>query len=206
MQSTLKRWAACSAVAILTAQAGCAMAQESVWQNSYTLEAAGKYAEALSALDAVPANGLDAELKLLRRGWLFYYAGKFDESLREYRLAIERNPKSMDARLGICLPLLAAKRWREAEQAARTALDLVPNNYTGLVRLAAAQEGMQDWPAMLKTSNMLVSLYPSDTVGHVYLARTNAWLGRRTEAVAAYTAVLTRYPSSSEARTYIDKK
>jgi tetratricopeptide (TPR) repeat protein len=182
------------------------MAQESPWQSSYTLEAAGKYVEALAALDAVPASGPDAEFKLLRRGWLFYYAGKFDESLREYRLAIERNPKSMDARLGICLPLLAAKRWREAEQAARTSLDLAPNHYTGLVRLAIAQEGLQDWPAMLKTSSTLVSLYPSDTAGYVYLARTDAWLGRRTEAVAAYNAVLARYPGHSEAHAYIDKK
>ena len=91
---------------------GAASAQQALWQNSYTLETAGKYVEAISAIDAIPANGPDAELKLLRRGWLYYLPGSFNESIREYRLAIERNSKSIDARLGLTLPLLAAKRWR----------------------------------------------------------------------------------------------
>jgi len=183
-----------------------AMAQQALWQNSYTLETAGKYAEALSAIDAIPANGPDAELKLLRRGWLYYLPGNFNESIREYRLAIERNSKSIDARLGITLPLLAAKRWREAEQSARAALELAPNNYTALLRLAIAQEGQSDWSGMAKTSALLVSGYTTDASAYVYAARAAAWQGKRDEAVAAYTAVLARYPGHLEAKTYIEKK
>lgn len=192
--------------AALALQALPATAQESVWQNSYQLESAGKYTEALNAIDGVAANGADAELKLLRRGWLYYLPGRFDESIREYRLAVERNPKSIDARLGLTLPLLAAKRWREAEQAARTVLELVPNSYAGQVRLATAQEGQQDWNGMLKTANALVTSFPSDATAFVYLARANAWLGKRSEAVAAYQAVLARYPGHLEAKAYIEKK
>ena len=121
-----------------------AYAQDGVWQNSYQLETAGKYAEAMAVIDSISVNSSDAEFKLLRRGWLFYLNGRFDESIREYRLAIDRNSKSIDARLGLTLPLLSAKRWREAEQAARTALDLAPGNYTALVRMAVAQEGQRD--------------------------------------------------------------
>jgi tetratricopeptide (TPR) repeat protein len=182
------------------------MAQEAAWQNSYQLEAAGKYVEAMAAIDAVPANGPEAELKLLRRGWLFYMPGKFDESIREYRLAMDRNPRSVDARLGVTLPLLAAKRWREAEQSARAALEISPFNYTGLLRLAIAQEGQQDWQGMLKTATTLAFSYTTDATAQVYLARANAWLGKRPEAVAAYTAVLARFPGHLEAKAYIDKK
>lgn len=182
------------------------MAQEAAWQSSYQLEAAGKYSDALTAIDYVPANGPDAELKLLRRGWLYYLPGKFDESIREYRLAIERNSRSIDARLGLTLPLLAAKRWREAEQAARAALDLAPNHYTALVRLAVAQEGLQDWQGMAKTAASLVSGYTTDATAYVYLARANAWQGKRAEALAAYSAVLARVPGHLEAKAYLDKK
>lgn len=192
--------------AALGAQMTVAVAQEAVWQNSYQFETVGKYTEALMAIDPVWASGPEAELKLLRRGWLLYSAGKFDESIREYRLAIERNPKSIDARLGLCLPMLASKRWREADQAARAVLDMASNHYTALVRLAVAQEGQQDWAALLKTASTLVTGYPSDATAYVYQARAQAWLGKRTEALAAYTAVLARYPGHLEAKAYIDKK
>ena len=183
-----------------------AHAQEAAWQSSYQLEAAGKYTEAMAAIDGVPANGPDAELKILRRGWLTYLPGRFDESIREYRLAIERNPKSVDARLGLTLPLLAAKRWREAEQAAQAALNIAPNNYTAMLRLVIALEAQQDWNMMLKIAATMAANYPSDASAYVYLARANAWLGKREEAVAAYTATLSRYPGHLEAKAYLAKK
>lgn len=183
-----------------------AIAQESAWQRSYQLEAAGKYAEAIAAIDAVPVNGPEAELRLLRRGWLQYLPGNFDESIREYRLAIERNSRSVDARLGVILPLLAAKRWRDAEISAKSALELSPNNYTALVRLAVAQEGQKDWNDMAKTAAALVTGYPSDATAYVYLGRAQAQLGRREDALAAYTAVLVRYPGHLEAKNYLAGK
>lgn len=181
-------------------------AQEASWANSYQLETAGKYIESIAAIEQVPANGSDAELKALRRGWLFYLLGNFNDSIREYRLAIDRNAKSLDARLGVILPLLAQKRWREAEQNAKAALDISPNSYLGLLRLAIAQEGLRDWSGMAKTSSTLVSSYPSDAPAYVYLARANAWLNKREEAIAAYTAVLSRYPGHLEAKAYLERK
>jgi tetratricopeptide (TPR) repeat protein len=192
--------------AALALQTNSVVAQEAVWQSSYTYEVAGKYVDAMSVLDTVTANGPDAELKLLRRGWLFYLPGRMDESIREYRLAIERNPKSIDARLGLTLPLLATKRWREAEQASKAVLDLAPNSYVGQVRLATAQEGLQDWSALLKTASSLTTSFPTDATSFVYLARANAWLGKKPEALAAYSAVLARAPGNTEAKNYIDKK
>lgn len=192
--------------AAMVLQTNGVAAQEAVWQSSYAYEAAGKYTDAMSVLDSVTANGPDAELKLLRRGWLYYLPGRMDESIREYRLAIERNPKSIDARLGLTLPLLATKRWREAEQASKAVLELAPSSYVGQVRLAIAQEGLQDWNAMLKTASSLTTSFPSDATSFVYLARANAWLGKKQEAIAAYNAVLVRAPSNTEAKNFIDKK
>ena len=185
---------------------GCATSQETLWQSSYRLEAAGNYSEAISVMDQVLANDPDAELKIIRRGWLYYSQGKYNESIREYRLAMDRNGKSIDARLGVTLPLLAQKRWREAEQAARVVLDMAPNNYTALLRLAIAQEGLRDWDGMLKTTITLTAAYPTDASGFVYLARAYAGLNRRGAAIAAYTSVLSRYPGHLEALAYLEKK
>ena len=194
------------AVVAISSSMPSAYAQDGGWQNSYQLETAGKYVEAMAAIDTIPVNSIDAELKVLRRGWLLYLTGRFDESIREYRLAIDRNSKSIDARLGLTLPLLAAKRWREAEQASKAALDLAPGNYTALVRMAVAQEGQRDWPNMMKTSVSLVSGYPTDATAYVYLARANAWLGRNEDAASAYNSVLARYPGHLEAKAYLVKK
>ena len=203
----MKRFPMLASVSVaFTILSGCATSQESVWQNSYKLEAAGKYTEAIAAMDQVLANEPDAELKTIRRGWLYYSLGQYNESIREYRLAMDRNGRSIDARLGVILPMLAQKRWREAEQSARAVLDRAPNNYTGLLRLAVAQEGLSDWDGMLKTTTTLTAAYPTDASGFVYLARANVGLNRRAGAIAAYNAVLSRYPGHLEATAYLEKK
>jgi len=194
-------------VAVLLALASApVLAQDPAWQNSYQLAAAGKYYEAIAALDRVPANGPDAELKTLRRGWLYYLSGSYNESVREYRLAIERNSRSVDARIGVTLPLLALKRWREAALNAGIALELAPNNYTALLRLTLAQEGQQEWNDMAKTAAIMVAGYPSEAIPYVYLARANVALNQRSDAIAAYTAVLVRNPDNAEAKAYLEKK
>ena len=124
----MKRYPTLAALStVLTLLSGCATSQEAGWQSSYKLEAAGNYSDAISAMDQIMVTDPDAELKTIRRGWLYYSLANFNESIREYRLAIDRNSKSIDARLGLTLPLLAQKRWREAEQGARAVLDLAPN-------------------------------------------------------------------------------
>ena len=194
------------AFACLSMATPSVMAQESAWQNSYALETAGKYAEALQSLETVPLNGADAELRGLRTGWLYYRLGKWDESIFAYKKAIERNPRSMDARLGEVLSLLSARRWREAENGATEALKLQPNNYIALLRLAVAQEGQSDWNGLLRTSQTMTQYYPTEYLAYLYLARANAWLGKRTDAVAAYSAVLSRYPGYLEAKAYLEKR
>ena len=194
-------------LAVLLALASApAQAQDSAWQNSYQLAADGKYYEAIIALDRVPANGPDAELKTLRRGWLYYLSGSYNESIREYRLAIERNSRSVDARIGVTLPLLALKRWREAALNARSALDLAPNNYTALLRLTLAQEGLQQWNDMARTTAIMIASYPSEAIPYAYLARAKVALGQRSDAIAAYTAVLVRNPDNPEAKAYLEKR
>lgn len=203
----MKRGSLVAAVILLAClTAKSASAQEAAWLISYQLEAAGKYYDAVAAIDAVPANGPDAELKLLRRGWLHYLSGRYDESIREYRLAIDKNGKSLDARLGITLPLLAQKKWREAAQNGKSVLDHSPNNYTALLRVVTAEEAQGNWQEVAKHAAAMVSHYPTDATSYVYLARAYAWLNKRAEAVGAYTAVLSRVPGHLEAKAYIEKK
>jgi len=191
---------------ILSATLSCAAwAENPAWQASYQYETAGKYLEAIGALEMIPATDPDGELKLLRRGWLFYSLGRYDDSIREYEYAIKRNPASLDAKLGIVLPFLAAKRWREAENRARHVLGIAPNNYLALLRLSVALEAQQNWAEMEKFVEKLVNNFPSDATAFVYLARAKIGQGRTSEAAKAYAQVLARYPGHLEAKNYLSK-
>ncbi|MBF0190938.1 MAG: hypothetical protein HQL99_07265 [Magnetococcales bacterium] len=182
-----------------------ASAGESLWAGSYRLEAEGRLAEALGMLDPVPVNGPDAELRCLRRAWLLYLLGGHHESIREYRLAIERNGSSLDARLGLLLPLLALERWDEAQREARTILDKAPHNYLALLRLAVAQTGQKEWSGVVQSAQSLIAAFPSDAMGFLYLARARTGLGQKREATEAYRAVLVRQPDQAEAKAALEQ-
>lgn len=178
---------------------------EAAWSNSYNLEASKKYAEALSALSTIADSDSDAQLVLLRKGWLSYLQGEYNESVNYYQQALQQNPKSIDAALGVTLPLLAQQRWQEAAVHAKEVLTTSPNQYTAYLRLIVAEEGAKDWSTMKKHAEELTVYYPTDTSAFVYLARANAWLGDKEAAKIAYNAVLSRLPKHYEATAYLAK-
>jgi tetratricopeptide (TPR) repeat protein len=200
---SITRLVAAAGAALLLCNA--AVAQPSPWLKSYELEAAGQWSDALAAIDANEDSAGESEFKSLRRAWLFHAMGNETASAREYADVVRRYPQSMDARLGLTLPLLAARRWREAEQAARSALELAPNHYTALQRLTLAQEGQHDWAGMARTAASWAAAYPSDALPPLYMGRAQLAQGRRDFAAKAFAAVLVRNPAHAEARAFFAK-
>jgi tetratricopeptide (TPR) repeat protein len=178
----------------------------SEWKKSYTLEAEKKYADAISALDSIPETAGDAQLLLLRKGWLNYLLGQYNESVNLYKQAIQQSPESLDAPLGITLPLLAQQHWQEAITYAKQVLKIAPYQYTAFLRLLQAEEGAHDWISMKKHAEDLAEHYPTDATALVYLARSNAWLGDNEAARKAYGSVLSLVPGHEEATAYLNKK
>lgn len=187
--------------ALLLMAAASAWADESPWQKSYRLEAAGKYVEASAALDGANGN-TDADLALMRRGWLAYLQGRYNEAVDFYGRAIGKNPKSLEARNGVTLPLLAQQRWREAASHARQAIAESAWDYTAHLRLMVAEEGQRDWKTLAEHAEKVAEHYPSDATALVYLARAHAWMGNTRAAKEAYGRVLNRVPGHIEATGY----
>lgn len=181
--------------------AATAWADESPWLKSYRLEAAGKYAEAAAALDSANSSG-DADFALMRRGWLAYLHGRHNEAIDFYGRAINKNPKSLEARLGITLPLLAQRRWKEAALYARQVIAESSWDYTAHLRLMVAEEGLRDWKTLAEHAERVSERYPADATALVYLARAQAWMGNTKAAREDYARVLSRIPGHSEATRY----
>ena len=66
--------------------------------------------EAAAALKGQLAKRPASDFVILRVGWLQYLAANYNDSIESYKKALNLNPKSLEARLGMALPLLAQKK------------------------------------------------------------------------------------------------
>ena len=180
-------------------------AMEDAWSESYRAEAAGQFDTAIKALAPILDKFPRHEFAHLRKGWLHYLRGEHNDSVAEYKLAVGINSKSLDARLGATLPLLAQQRWREAAFYARQVIELSPWNYYAHVRLMICEEAEGQWEALAKHAGEVAARYPSDATVQVYLARAFARLGQDTQARVVYEQVLERVPRHIEATQFLRK-
>ncbi len=177
-----------------------------VWSQSYELEVAGKYADAAKLFDPLLKKEPGNEFARLRRAWLHYLAGDYNDSQGDYKKALQANPRSLDAQIGLTLPLLAQQRWKEAAIIARQALEVAPWNYYAHLRLLVAEEGQRQWQTLREHSDQLHERYPSDATILVYRARARYWLGDMKGAREDYLQVLQRVPGHIEAKQFLAAK
>lgn len=178
-----------------------AQADINPWRESFRLEQAFQYDAAIKALSSVDA---DNELAKLRRGWLNYLKGSHSASIEHYQKAIKGNSDSLDARLGLLLPLLAQQRWREAALNAEKVIKIAPWNYYAHLRLMLTEEAMKQWSKLSAHALAVHHRYPTDATVLVYLARSSHKLADKAAANKYYSKVLELIPDHVEAKQYID--
>jgi tetratricopeptide (TPR) repeat protein len=179
-----------------------ALAQGS-WAESYQFESLGQYGLAIQALEPIVDADPNHEFAILRSAWLKYLNGDYNASIRDYRRAVELNDQSLEAQLGLTLPLLAQRRWREAAGAAQEVLTVAPWNYYAHLRLMVAEEGLSQWRTLAAHAREVAAHYPSDATLLVYLARAEARQGNAEIALRVFADVLERIPSHEEALAFV---
>jgi len=136
---------------------------------------------------------------------LTYLQGNYNDAIRAYKRALERNSRSLEARLGIARPLMAQQRWKEASSFLDQVLAFSPFNYTAHIDRMVCEEGLRDWRVLEKHAAYLTAYYPSDATILVYLARAYAWQGQKERAASIYRRVLLRYPEHLEAIRFLNQ-
>ncbi|MEI8254829.1 MAG: tetratricopeptide repeat protein [Deltaproteobacteria bacterium] len=187
------------ALALLVA-APLARATPEVWARSYSLETQGNSRGALEALESLPEAEHAGYLFTLRHGWLLYLAGRYDASVAAYRQAAALTTESLEAPLGELLPLLALRRWSEAEQRARAVLARDADNYLATRRLALALFGLGRFDDAEQAYRAVSRRYPSDLEMLSGIAWCQARRGHRDEAAAMFRSVLAVNPEDTTAR------
>ncbi|MBW2525940.1 MAG: tetratricopeptide repeat protein [Deltaproteobacteria bacterium] len=170
-----------------------------LYRQTYRLEAKGKHAAALAAMRKIQQHVGETYFVLARTGWLAHLAGQPAVSEAAYRKAIQLAPKAIEPRVGLTLPLLVQKKWRDLERASRDALQLDPLNETARARLAHAHYMVKNYPDSATVYRGLVEQYPANLNYQTGLGWALARMGRVKEGKELFRAVLAVSPDNPNA-------
>jgi tetratricopeptide (TPR) repeat protein len=204
MRSRLPTAATLTVALALTAAAAAAPTQAQddfpdLYRQSYAAEARGDYNLAADLMQRLgPAGG--TYVARLRLGWLHYLAGRHAQAVESYQKAAALAPAAVEPRLGAMLPLMALRRWKEAERVGEEALALAPADFTAVSRLAWIhfnQGHLADAEALYRRA---LAAYPASAEMRSGLGWTLLKLGRTREAREAFEAVLSYAPDLASAQ------
>lgn len=202
--STYTRHSAIAAGALLLAlplhaQAGAAGAAAR-YRESYTLEANGDYIGAQAKVAEARRMGAgDAYFAALRLGWLAYRAGDYFTAAARYGDAATLAPAAIEPKVGLTLPLLAAKDWRGLERACRAVLAIDAQHAVAQARLAIALYQQGRWRETEQVYRTLVAQWPADLDYRTGLGWALLRQGKTAEARTLFANVLAVSPDNVNA-------
>ncbi len=173
-------------------------------EQSYLAESEGDYSTAAKAMKSIlNTDAYSNEFANLRFAWLRYLQKDYNSAIKFYKKALQLNPDSIDAKLGIALVMQAQLRWKEAGSYASQVLATAPANYIAHLRLMISYAAQKKWSKLKTQAQNMVKLYPTQAAPFVYLARSQVYRGNKKQAVENYKAVLLRTPGNLEAKNYL---
>lgn len=171
-----------------------------LYRQSYALEAKGDYDGAIRRMNEVASRGGTDYVAVIRTGWLQYLAGRHAESETSYLKAIRLAPDAVEPRLGITLPLMALRRWKEAERFCNEVLKAAPGESVAQGRMAYIQYMLGAYEKAEAWYRQVLAAYPGNVEMRAGLAWTLLMLHRFQEARAEFDKVLAVAPDHASAR------
>jgi len=188
-------------ILMITALAGSAQVNqetlEQAFARSYELENAKDFPAAAGELNKVYDQS-SYEINL-RMGWLWYNAGRFDESVKYYSRAQQLMPYSEEARFGLILPKAAQGKWDEVIELYNKILEIHPNNTVAMYRLGLIYYERKNYNRALPLFKKVVDLYPFDYDGLLMLAWTSYFTGNYNQAKVLFNKVKLNNPGDASA-------
>lgn len=160
------------------------------FNESIKLESDGKIDKAIEPLLKIYNTAKENYLITLRLGWLYYQKKDYPRSKDYYSEAIRLNPKSIDAKLGLTLPLSALNEWNKVKE---LYLDILKSNsmdYTANLRLGQIYLQNGDYNNAKKYLEIAYNTFPSYYEPNLSLGWTYYYLGIRDKAKILLTQAL----------------
>ena len=148
---------------------------------------------AIAARKAQPKPGAAARARaaqLREEGLSALAAGREDEAVQDFGLAIEAYPRDQIAHHELGKILFRRGQTQEAIAHFRTAVRLQPKDTSAWYNLAFAERSAQKFPEAAESYRQYLALSPDDPDGYYGLAESLRQSGRAGEAIAAYQQYL----------------
>lgn len=168
-----------------------------LFEKSYGFSANSDHKAAAGALTENYEKG--SYFVNLRLGWLMYLAGQHSEAVDYYKQAIDINPNSVEAKLGILYPLEATGNANETKIMCENILSIDPQNSTIIYKLGYLYYQKKEYGKAAPYFEKLVKLYPFGYDGLLMHAWTCYYTGRYAESKAVFTKVLCTSPGDQSA-------
>jgi len=175
---------------------------EDVFSQTYKLETDGEYSKAIAVMKNI-YNEESYEINI-RLGWLTYLSGNFSDALPYYRKCIQLRPLSIEARLGLALPLSQMGNWNEVETLYKQILEMDSQNSWVNYRMGLLYYGREDYSTAQKYFELVVNHYPFDYDSVIMLAWTDFKLGKYREAKVLFNKALLMTPGDQSAQQGLD--
>lgn len=188
----------------LSASAADASAIPELFESSFNNESQGEIGRALNDVLEILRISPDHYIGNLRAGWLYYLKGRYVDAITFYRKSAKLAPKAIEPKLGLMLPLMAAKRWEESEKVGKAVQKRAPENYQASSRLAFIAFSVGDYKLAETRYRGVLANYPSDIEMKLGLAWTLARQARKAEARAVFDEVLMIRQSNLSARAGLE--
>jgi len=146
-----------------------------------------------AAIERDPASP-DVQLTL---GDLGVVTGQYDDAVAHYRRALELQPGSHEALIGMSRAFERLRRLAEAERCCRDAIALRPGYWAAHEELGLLLTRQGRFEAALEPWNRMVALAPENYRGHLNLSRAYYSLGRHDEALRACRSSIDLHPNAA---------
>lgn len=160
------------------------------FNESIKLESDGKIDKAIEPLLKIYNTAKENYLITLRLGWLYYQKKDYPRSKDYYSEAIRLNPKSIDAKLGLTLPLSALNEWNKVKELYLDILKTNAMDYTANLRLGQIYLQNGDYNNAKKYLEIAYNTFPSYYEPNLSLGWTYYYLGIRDKAKILLTQAL----------------
>jgi tetratricopeptide (TPR) repeat protein len=171
-----------------------------VFNASLADEGNGNYTEAVNKMMKIYDKHKDNYMMNLRLGWLNYLRESYDQSKKFYRSALNiSDEKSIEAYLGLTLPLAALEEWDEVRNTYSRILKLDPENYTANLRLGQIHLNNADYKNARNYLERAFNAYPGDYELNLSLGWTYYYLGINKRAKELFTTALMLSPDDVSA-------
>lgn len=160
------------------------------FNESIRFENEGKYDQAISPLTKIYSANKEDHLINIRLGWLYYQKKDYTKSKEYYRNSITLNTSSIEAKLGLTLPLSALNEWDEIKKIYFEIINIDSKNYTANLRLGQIYLANADYMNAKKYLEVAYKHYSTSYEPNLSLGYTYFYLGDKTNAKKLLTQAL----------------